>query len=184
MRAAALTLAALLALAAPAAAQHACPGHISSTALAPVPRDARYGFALRDDNPTQRQLRDTLTALMRRAGLTVAEPPTLVMSWRGGLSGSGGGRSNTDLLMDRRDSFRDSDDLSWMRGVPRTGRAGGFGGARLSGNVELRDVATGRVVWTAVLSCERQEGDQTALISALAIAVVPVIGQTVAGRPF
>ncbi|MBX9702307.1 MAG: hypothetical protein K2X74_22915 [Acetobacteraceae bacterium] len=180
MRAGLAALACLLLAAAPAAAQHACPGHISATTIRPVPADARYGFALRDDNPAQVQLRDTMAAVMRRAGLTVADPPTHVMSWRGGVSGAGGGRAGTDMLMTR----RDSDDLGWMRDVPRGGRAGGFGGMRLSGSVELREVASGRVVWTAVLSCDRQGSDQAALAGALAVAVVPVIGQTVSGRPF
>src|SRR2546422_913244 len=46
------------------------------------------------------------------------------------------------------------------------------------------DDATGRVVWTAVLSCDRQGDDQAALIGTLVGAVVPAIGQTVAGRAF
>lgn len=191
MRAIAATLAAALPLLllgmAPAAAQHPCPGQISATALRPVPADARYGIALSDDGPTQRQLRDTLFALLRRTGHQVGDPPTHVLSWRGGLNAAGGGRSGlgTDLLFNERDSFHDSDDLHWMQDVPRTRRAAPPpADRRLSGSVELREVASGRVVWTAVLSCQRQGDDQTALIGALAAAVVPVIGQTVSGRPF
>ena len=55
---------------------------------------------------------------------------------------------------------------------------------RLNGSVELRDRANGRVVWTAVLSCDRQGDDQAALIGTLVGAVVPAIGHTVAGRAF
>ena len=88
------------------------------------------------------------------------------------------------------DRFQDSDDLSWVQDVPRLGRRGGGGGGgapgtvRLNGVVELRERATGRVVWTAVISCDRNGNDQGALIGTLAAAVVPLIGQTVGGRSF
>jgi hypothetical protein len=55
---------------------------------------------------------------------------------------------------------------------------------RVSGVVELRERASGRVVWTALLSCKRHGADDAALFAHLAHAVAPFLGQAVAGRPF
>ncbi|TDH62202.1 hypothetical protein E2C06_12485 [Dankookia rubra] len=180
----ALLLAALLP-AGQALAQAACPGHLSATALAPVPREAVYGIALRNDDATGRALRDRVFAALRAAGHRVGEPATHVLSWRGSLSADGGRGGGADPFSFRdADNNRDGDDLGWMRDVPRNRRGGAAPVRRLNGNVELRERASGRVVWTAVLSCDRQGDDQAALIGTLVGAVVPVIGQTVAGRAF
>ena len=180
----ALLLAALLP-AGQALAQAACPGHLSATALTPVPRDAVYGVALRNDDATGRALRDQVFAALRASGHRVGEPATHVLSWRGSLSTDGIGRGGSDPFSFRdSDNNRDGDDLGWMRDVPRNRRGGAVPVRRLTGSVELRDRASGRVIWTAVLSCDRQGDDQAALIGTLVGAVVPAIGQTVAGRAF
>lgn len=186
MRTAALTLAASLALALPAAAQQACPGHISSTAISPVPAGARIAVSLRDDSPSQVRLRDAVYARLQRAGHPTGDPAAFTLSWRGSLGAGGGatGTSRADSMFNQQSRFQDSDDLSWMRDVPRTARRPGVGPVRLTGSVELRDVATRRVVWTAVFSCDRQDTGEAALIETLAEAVVPILGQTVAGRRF
>lgn len=191
MRHAALPAACLAAAAAlvpaPAAAQHPCPGQISATALRPVPADAVIGARLASDTDLQVQFRDSLFAALRQAGRRVGEPPTHVLSWRGSLGTADAalGPSRTDLLWNERDSFQDSDDLSWMRGVPRTRRPGAAPAPlRLHATIELREVAGGRVIWTAVLSCERHGEDRNALIGTLVGAVVPALGQTLAGRRF
>ena len=170
----------------PAVAQGgACPGHLSATALSPVPRDAVYGIALRNDDATGRALRDQLFAALRARGHRVGEPATHMLSWRGSLSTDGIGRGGSDPFSFRdSDNNRDGDDLGWMQDVPRNARRGGPPVRRLNGSVELRDRTSGRVVWTAVLSCDRQGDDQAALIGTLVGAVVPAIGQTVAGRAF
>jgi len=169
----------------PAAAQHPCPGHISATALRPVPRDATFGIALRSDEDVQRALRDRTLAALRSAGRQVANPPTHMLSWRGGLSMDRGASAPLPSLYGPADSFRDSDDLSWVQDVPRLGRRGGAPATvRLNGVVELREMASGRVVWTAVISCDRQGNDSGALITTLVGAVVPLIGETVGGRAF
>jgi len=168
-----------------ARAQAACPGHISATALAPVPAGAVYGIALRNDDATGRALRDQLYAALRARGQTVGEPATHVLSWRGSLSSDGIGRGGADPFSFRdADNNRDGDDLGWMRDVPRNQRRGAAPARRLNGNVELRDRASGRVIWTAVISCDRQGDDQAALIGTLVGVVVPAIGHTVAGRAF
>jgi len=178
-------LAAMLA-AAPAAAQTACPGRISATALRPLPADAVIGTRLADDAPLQVALRDRLLAALRQAGRRVGDSPTHLLSWRGSLGGAGGaGGAGNDLLWSERDRFQDSDDLSWMRTVPRARRPGGATAAlRLNATVELREAAGGRVIWTAILSCERRGDDQAALIATLVGAVVPILGETVSGRAF
>ncbi|NOG70664.1 hypothetical protein HJG45_09805 [Roseicella sp. DB1501] len=172
-----------------ALAQNACPGHLSATTLAPLPHGAVLGIALRNDDATGRALRDATEAALRRAGYRLGEPATHRLSWRGGLSTPGGGRSGNDPFSFRdADNNPDGDDLSWMRDLssPRSSsrRRGGAPPQRLTGSVELRDRATGRVIWTAVLSCDRQGSDQAALIRTLVGAVVPAIGETVAGRAF
>jgi hypothetical protein len=174
---------------APAAAQHPCPGHISATALRAVPRDAAFGIALRGDADIERALRDRALAALRESGRRVGDPPSHVLSWRGGLSMDGAAAAPPPSLHGPADSFQDSDDLHWMQDVPRLGRRGGGGqGAsgtvRLNGVVELRERASGRVVWTALLSCDRHGDDRAALIATLVGAVVPLIGQTVGGRSF
>ena len=108
----------------------------------------------------------------------------LRQSYRPGATFPGGGRGNDPFGFRDADNNRDSDDLGWMQDVSRTGRRGAVPVRRLNGSVELRDRASGRVVWTAILSCDRQGDDQAALIGTLVGAVVPAIGQTVAGRAF
>jgi hypothetical protein len=168
-----------------ALAQGACPGHLSATALSAVPPDAVYGIALRNGDATGRALRDQLFAALRASGRKVGEPATHVLAWRGSVSTDGGSQGGSDPFSFRdADNNRDSDDLGWMRDVPRTQRRGAVPVRRLNGGVELRDRASGRVVWTAVLSCDRQGDDMAALIGTLVGAVVPAIGHTVAGRAF
>src|SRR3954468_21297565 len=79
-----------------ALAQAACPGHLSATALAPVPPDAVYGIALRNDDATGRALRDQLFAALRASGHRVGEPATHVLSWRGSISTDGGAGRGSD----------------------------------------------------------------------------------------
>jgi hypothetical protein len=188
-RTAAAAVVALVAVAAaPAAAQDPCPGRLSSTALAPVPAGAVFGATLGDDNPAQRMLRETLYAALRRAGRQVGQPPTHVLSWRGSLGREGaGGAAGIDLLQRDLGRFQDSDDLGWMQGVPSRGerRAQGASGApRLNAVVELRERSSGRVLWTASLSCDVRTQDRAALAEGLVAAVVPAIGRTLSGRPF
>ena len=127
----ALLLAALLP-AGQAVAQPACPGHLSATALAPLPRDAVYGVALRNDDATGRALRDQVSAALRASGHRVGEPATHVLSWRGSLSTDGIGRGGSDPFSFRdADNNRDGDDLGWMQDVPRNRRGGAVPARRL-----------------------------------------------------
>lgn len=176
-------LAALAALAAtPALAQSACPGRLSANAFAPVPRNAAIAVPDRAGTENERRLRNAVLAALRTNGREVSANAPYVLSWRGGVSQEGGStRGFADTMQDR--SFRDGDDLSWAQDAPR------MGGRRLptlrvSGLVELRERASNRVVWSAVLTCERQGVDDEAMFGQLANAVAPVIGQGVAGRPF
>ena len=178
-------MAAMVALlaAAPALAQSACPGRLSANAFAPIPRNAAIAVPDRPGgSPNERRLRDAVLAALRGTGRPVSADAPFVLSWRGGVSQEGGsGRGFADTMQDR--TFREGDDLSWAHDAPR------FGGRqmptlRVSGLVELRERASNRVVWTAVLSCERHGTDDEALFGHLANAVAPLIGQTLAGRPF
>ncbi len=180
----------LFGAAAPARAQHPCPGHISATALRPLPADASFGIALASDEEVQRALRQAALGALRAAGRRVAEredAATHLLSWRGGL-GTNGEAPSVPSLYGPIDSFHDSDDLHWMQDVPRgraAGRARSAARLRLTGVVELHERASGRVAWVAVLSCDRRAtGDRDALIGALVGAVVPLIGQSASGRPF
>jgi len=183
---AAMLLAVMLLAALPAAAQQACPGYLSATTLAPVPPEAMIGIALRNDDATGTALRGALYPALQRAGYRVGEPATHVLSWRGGLAEGGAGRGGggRGITLGDLDNNRMGDDLGWMQDAPRFGQRGTPPVRRLNANVELRDRASGRVIWTAVISCDRQGQDQAALIATLVGAVVPVIGQTVGGRAF
>jgi hypothetical protein len=77
---------AALAAPCPAAAQHPCPGSVSAAALRPVPRDATFNVAVLTDSGQDRALRDATIIELRRAGRRVADRPTHVVAWRGGLS--------------------------------------------------------------------------------------------------
>lgn len=170
--------------AAPAAvAQSACPGRISANAFAPVPRDAAIAVPDRPGgSPNEMRLRRAVLAALQGSGRRVAPDAPFILSWRGGVSAEGdnfGGFGDT--MQDR--SFRDSDDLSWAQNVPRAGGRR-VPVLRVSGVVELRDRAANRVIWTAVVTCERHGTDDEALFGHLANAVAPLIGQSVAGRPF
>ncbi len=170
-------------LAAPAArAQHPCPGHVSATALRPVPATASIMLGGRADSEAERGVRAAVTEALRRSGHPVAEQADYVLSWRGGMvreDAAGAG----PMLFAEPDNFHDSDDLHWMQDVPRA-RRGAPPAQRLAGVVELRERAGNRVVWTAVFSCARQGNDQAALVGTLAAAIIPLVGQAAAGRPF
>jgi hypothetical protein len=172
-----------LAAALPALAQSACPGRISANAFAPVARDAAIAVPDRaGGSPNEQRLRRAVLAALQGSGRRVAADAPFILSWRGGVSAEGdnfGGFGDT--LQDR--SFRDSDDLSWAQNVPRAGGRR-IPVLRVSGVVDLRERASNRVVWTAVITCERHGTDDEALFGHLATAVAPLIGQSVAGRPF
>ena len=178
-----LALAALL-LAAPAAlAQSVCPGRISANAFAPVPTGAAVAVPdRRGGSPNEMRLRDAVLAALQRNGRRVAADAPFILSWRGGVSAEGDNFGGFGDTMQGR-SFRDSDDLSWAQNAPRAGGRR-VPVLRVSGVVELRDRAANRVVWTAVITCERHGTDDEALFAHLAGAVAPLIGQSAAGRPF
>lgn len=179
--AAAAALGAVL-LAGPALAQGVCPGRVSANAFAPVPRNAAIAVPDRAQTENERRLRGAVLAALQGSGRRVATDAPYILSWRGGISAEGdnfGGFSDT--LQDR--SFRESDDLSWAHEVPRMGGRR-VPTLRVSGVVELRERASNRIVWTAVLTCTRHGTDDEALFGQLATAVAPLIGQSVAGRPF
>ena len=171
-----------LLLAGPALAQGICPGRVSANAFAPVPRTAAIAVPDRAQTENERRLRGAVLAALEGNGRRVAADAPYILSWRGGVSAEGdnfGGFSDT--LQDR--TFRESDDLSWAHDMPRMGGRR-IPTMRVSGIVELRERASGRVVWSAVLTCQRQGTDDEALFGHLANAVAPLIGQSVAGRPF
>jgi hypothetical protein len=180
--AAAALLAGMLA-AAPAMAQSTCPGRVSANAFAPVPGNAAIAVPDRaGGSPNEQRLRAAIVSALQANGRRVAPDAPFILSWRGGISAEGdnfGGFGDT--MQDR--SFRDSDDLTWVQNVPRAGGRR-VPVLRVSGVVELRDRAANRVVWTAVVTCERHGTDDAALFAHLAGAVAPLIGQGVAGRPF
>jgi hypothetical protein len=185
-RAAALVLGLLL-LAPTLALAQACPGSISATTLRPVPPGAAIAVPGRIDSPQEHQMQEAAIAALRRAGRGVAQDAALVLSWRGGFIADGPGRDGLTLEdVHGIPTVRDSDELSWVQLAPRLATRPSAPPAppRLMATLEVRDRATGRVTWTAMLSCTRHEPDDRRFFSALADAVVPLIGQTVAGRPF
>lgn len=179
---AALGFCAALSAAWPAAAQHSCPGYVSAVALRPVPRDASINVAGRADSDAERALRDAVLAELRRQGRHVADQPAYLLSWRGGLSRDEAGPGGTQEP--ETGPFHESDDLHWMQDVPSRRRRAAPGPVRLNATVELRERASGRVVWTAMLSCERRGADQDALVGLLTSVIIPLIGESVTGRPF
>ncbi len=178
-------LSGILGNALPAAAQeHPCPGQISATALRPLPPDASFNLAGRVDSDAERQLKAAVLAALQRSGRPVSDTPTHLLSWRGGI-GVDSALPGRPSPFDELSSFHDSDDLHWMQDVPRLRRAPASAmRRRLNGIVELRERASGRVVWTAMLSCERHGSDQNALFGTLIGAVLPVLGQSVSARQF
>lgn len=172
----------VLAGAGPAVAQGICPGRVSANAFAPIPRDAAIAVPNRTQSDKEQRLRGAVLAALNTAGRRVADNAPYVLSWRGGISYEGDNLGGFgDTMQDR--TFRESDDLSWTSNVPRMGGRT-VAAVRVNGVVELRDRASGRVVWTAVLSCQRHGTDDDALFAHLASSVAPLIGQSAAGRPF
>lgn len=182
----ALLAAAFLGLAAPAMAQHPCPGYVTANAMGAVPRNTPITISGNADNDAERRLRDSVAIALQRAGHPVTDDAPFLLSWRGGVSQEGLGRTHSRGVADTFSGsiFHDSDDLHWMQDVPRTSQRQQRGPARLSGFVELRDRQTRRVVWTAVVSCERQGFDQAALFGVLTGAVVPLIGRSANAQRF
>lgn len=185
MRATALRLSLLAGLvlaAGPALAQSVCPGRISANAFAPVPRDAAIAVPDRAQTENERRLRAAVLGALAGAGRRVDANAPYILSWRGGISAEGDNFGGFADTMQGR-TFREGYDLTWAHDMPRMGGRR-IPTLRVSGIVDLRDRASGRVVWTAVLSCERHGTDDAALFSHLAGAVAPWIGQSLAGRPF
>lgn len=171
-----------LGLAGTATAQGICPGRLSANAFAPVPRNAAVAVPDRTQTENERRLRAAVLGALATSGRRVAADAPFILSWRGGVSTEGDNFGGfADTMQDR--TFREGDDLSWAHDVPRMGGRR-VASVRVSGVVELRERASGRVVWTAVLSCTRHGTDDEALFAHLANAVAPWIGQPVAGRPF
>lgn len=176
-------LAALLPVSAPAFAQSACPGRISANVFAPVPANAAIAVPDRPGgSPNERALRDAVLAALANAGRRVEATAPYILSWRGGTSIEG---DNFGGFNDRASgrTFRDSDDITWTQNVPRAGGRT-VPTLRVSGSIDLRERASGRVVWSGVITCNRAGRDDAALFAFLANAVVPHIGQPAAGRPF
>lgn len=185
MRGTALRLSALAAMmlgAAPALAQSVCPGRISAQAFAPVPRDAAIAVPNRTQTANERTLRDAVLGALANAGRRVDPNGPFILSWRGGITAEGDNFGGFGDTMQGR-TFRESDDLTWNQNVPRAGGRT-IPTLRVNGVVELRDRASQRVVWTAVISCERHGTDDAALFAHLANAVAPLLGQAASGRPF
>jgi hypothetical protein len=181
--AASALLACCLATAPAAKAQPVCPGRISANAFAPVPPGAAVAVPdRRGGSPNEMRLREAVLAALQRNGRRVAADAPFILSWRGGVSAEGDNFGGFGDTMQGR-SFRDSDDLSWAQNAPRAGGRR-VPVLRVSGVVDLRDRATNRVVWSAVITCERHGTDDAALFAHLAGAVVPLIGQAAAGRAF
>lgn len=178
-----LIVAALLFGAAPAFAQSACPGRISANVFAPVPANAAVAVPDRaGGGPNDRMLREAVLGALANAGRRVDANAPYILSWRGGTSIEG---DNFGGFNDRTSgrTFRESDDITWSQNVPRAGGRA-VPTLRVSGTVDLRERATQRIVWSAVITCNRQGRDDASLFAFLANAVVPHIGQAAAGRPF
>jgi hypothetical protein len=176
-----LALALALALApALAAAQSACPGVVSASAAASVPAGSSIDLVLANDGPSQVRAREAVRDALRRGGFAVSERPAFTLALRGRAGIEGG----APFSIEPRDMFHESDDFAWLGGSPRVVRREPVAprAVRINAVVELREAATRRVVWTAVISCERRATDE-ALARHLANAVVPLIGRTVAGQP-
>jgi hypothetical protein len=177
-----ILFAALLACATPALAQSVCPGRLSANAFAPVPRNAAIAVPDRAQTENERRLRAAVLDALATAGRRVDANAPYILSWRGGISAEGDNFGGFGDTMQGR-AFREGDDLSWTHDLPRMGGRR-IPTLRVSGIVDLRERASGRVVWTAMLSCERHGTDDAALFAHLANAVAPWIGQSLAGRPF
>jgi hypothetical protein len=179
-----LTAFAAIALGAtPALSQSSCPGRISANVFAPVPANAAIAVPDRaGGSPSERALREAAVAALAAAGRRVDANAPYILSWRGGTSIEG---DNFGGFNDNRSgrTFRESDDITWAQNVPRAGGRT-IPTLRVSGTVDLRERATGRVVWTAVLNCNRQGQDDPALFALLARTVAPLIGEPAAGRTF
>jgi len=170
----------------PALAQGACPGRISSTVLGTVPSLAMLTVQVPGDDQANQSFQRSMIAALRRSGFTIGAPPTHVLTWRGDINA----RSRPDPLRTEQFSGRGStpsrglDDLGWMQGVPRLERGAGSAVSRIEGSVELRDVSSGRVIWSAQLTCARAGSNDAALVGTLVGVIVPTIGQTVRNREF
>ena len=55
---------------------------------------------------------------------------------------------------------------------------------RFNASAELREMASGKVIWSAQLTCARASTDRAALIGALVRVVVPAIGKSMRDRLF
>jgi hypothetical protein len=162
-----------------AAAQSLCPGHVSASAAAAVPAGARIDLQLSNDGPTQLRVREVVRAALRERGFQVADRPDFVLAWRGRAALGGG----TGFEIESRDMFRDSDDFGWLGASPSLTRRDPRPAPvmRLNAVLELREAASRRVVWTAVVSCERRGTDEQ-LARYLTQVLAPLIGRTVSGQ--
>jgi hypothetical protein len=186
-----------LACAVPAAAQTAvCPGRISARLNGEMPDKAAMLLAVKvpGEREVEVAFRRALFAALRRNDYILGVPPTHFLIWQGniGRPAIGAPPPKTARPLTREEQLgRELGEIVALPGMPKLDRDAmpiAPDALRIEGLVQFRELLTGRVIWSAEVTCARSpvidESAEAMLVSTLVNAIVPAIGKTLRNKEF
>lgn len=161
-----------------------CDGEVSSFPLGEIASGQSYWVDIFDPTDEALEFRKVFLESLARSGRATAEDGRLVFSFESessflGLVPRAGNGLNIQDAPTRRDPGTQSG-VSELRDTIRDNRAVRDGRSGVSPQIgakaELRDRATGRVVWLATVSCRPLTGDRTLLMEFVSDKIVERLG--------
>jgi hypothetical protein len=170
----------------PAAAGSTCDGSYAATLLQPLPTPMVVGLDVRDDSPANERLAARFLAGLREAGVTVGEPPNVVLHI-GTLRVSGGGREQAGETYTPYSEWSGEEgglqrDVPGVFGTPLATRTPAAA-PLLTLRIEATAGQAPRIAWVVAIQCQIVGSDDGARAQEIGRAIGPALGQRVERRP-